>query len=125
MDARHLSRELWRWYILLLIANELDLAYTYVGLSRGAFLEGNPWLGPLLLTWWPIAIKVICLAGLALGLLVILEAGLPRQPRVLPALRIATPGSPAVLILPLVNLLPSPSPCRLLTHSGRPCPTPP
>src|SRR5439155_2367228 len=94
-------------YILLLIANELDLAYTYVGLSRGAFLEGNPWLGPLLLTWWPIAIKVICLAGLALGILVILEAGLPRQRRVLRALRVATAVYTAVLILHIVNLLTS------------------
>ena len=107
MDARHLSRELWRWYILLLIANELDLAYTYVGLSRGAFLEGNPWLGPLLLTWWPIIVKVICLAGLALGILVILEAGLPRQRRVLRALRMATAVYTAVLILHIVNLLTS------------------
>src|SRR5205809_7853177 len=103
MDARHLSRELWRWYILLLIANELDLAYTYVGLSRGAFLEGNPWLGPLLLTWWPIAIKVICLAGLALRTLVILEAGFPPPRRVLRALHGATAVYTALLILPLVN----------------------
>src|SRR3989442_12935738 len=99
MDARHLTRELWRWYILLLIANELDLAYTYVGLSRGAFLEGNPWMGPLLLTWWPITVKVICLAGLALGILGILEAGLPRQRRVLRALRMATPADTRALIL--------------------------
>src|SRR5438093_13041809 len=105
MDARHLTRELWRWYILLLIANELDLAYTYVGLSRGAFLEGNPWLGPLLLTWWPIRVKVICLAGLALGILVSLEAGLPRQRRVLRARRMATAVCTARLILHSVTLV--------------------
>ncbi len=107
MDARHLTRELWRWYILLLIANELDLAYTYVGLSRGAFLEGNPWLGPLLLTWWPIIVKVICLAGLALGILVILEAGLPRQRRVLRVLRMATTIYTAVVVLHVVYLVAS------------------
>ena len=107
MDARHLTRELWRWYILLLIANELDLAYTYVGLSRGAFLEGNPWMGPLLLTWWPITVKVTALGGLGLGILVILEAGVPRQRRVLSALRMATAVYTAVLVLHVVNLLAS------------------
>lgn len=104
---RVLSRELWRSYILLFIANELDLAYTYFGLSRGVFLEGNPWLRPMLLTWWPIAVKVVALGGLALGILVILEAGLPRQRRVLSALRMATAVYAAVVVLHLVNLLTS------------------
>ena len=108
MDARHLGRELWRWYILLFIANELDLAYTYVGLNRGAFLEGNPWLRPMLLTWWPIIVKVVALGGLALGIFVILEAGLPRQRRVLRVLRMATAVYTGVLVLHLVNLLTSP-----------------
>lgn len=105
--ARDLSRELWRSYVLLFIANELDLVYTYFGLSRGAFLEGNPWLRPLLLTWWPIVVKLIALGGLALGILVILEAGLPRQLRVLRVLRMATAIYTAVLVLHLVNLLTS------------------
>src|SRR2546426_3777467 len=79
MDARHLTRELWRWYILLLIANELDLAYTYVGLSRGAFLEGNLWLGHLLLPGGQIPARVTCRAGLLPGSLVLSEQGLPRR----------------------------------------------
>ena len=73
----------------------------------GAFLEGNPWLGPLLLTWWPIIVKVICLAGLALGILVILEAGLPRQRRVLRVLRMATTIYTAVVVLHVVYLVAS------------------
>jgi len=100
-----LSRELWRWYILLLIANELDLAYTYFGLSRGAFLEGNPWMEPYLLTWWPIGVKVVCLAALAVGIVAALSAGLVRQQRVLRALRVATGVYAAVLVLHVVNLV--------------------
>ncbi len=106
-DGRVLSRELWRWYILLLIANELDLAYTYFGLSRGAFLEGNPWMEPYLLTWWPIGVKAVCLAGLAVGIIAVLSAGLVRQQRVLRALRAATAVYAAVLVLHVVNLLAS------------------
>jgi len=106
-SERALSRELWRSYVLLFIANELDLVYTYFGLSRGVFLEGNPWLRPLLLTWWPIAIKVILLAALAFGIIVILEAGLPRQRRVLRALRMAITVYAGVLVLHVVNLLTS------------------
>jgi len=102
-----LSRELWRSYVLLFIANELDLVFTYFGLVRGVFLEGNPWLRPLLLTWWPIIVKVTALGGLALGILVILEAGVPRQRRVLSALRMATAVYTAVLVLHVVNLLAS------------------
>ncbi len=103
--GRVLSRELWRWYILLLIANELDLAYTYFGLSRGTFLEGNPWMEPYLLTWWPIGVKAVCLAGLAVGIIAVLSAGLVRQQRVLRALRVATGVYAAVLVLHIVNLL--------------------
>lgn len=105
--GRALSRELWRWYILLLIANELDLAYTYFGLSRGAFLEGNPWMEPFLLTWWPIGVKAVCLAALAVGIVAVLSTGLVRQERVLRALRAATVVYAAVLVLHLYNLLTS------------------
>lgn len=107
MDARRLSRELWRWYILLLIANELDLVYTYFGLSRGVFLEWNPWLRPHLLTWWPIGVKVACLAALAVGIIAVLRAGLAGQQRVLRALRTATGVYAGVLVLHIVYLLTS------------------
>lgn len=107
MNGRVLARELWRSYIVLLIANELDLAYTYFGLSRGGFLEWNPWLRPHLLTWWPIGVKVGCLAALGVGIFVILSAGLPRQQRVLRAMRVATAVYAGVLVLHVVNLLTS------------------
>lgn len=105
MDARHLTRELWRWYILLFIANELDLVYTYFGLSQGAFFEWNPWLRPLLLTWWPIIVKAVSLGGLAIAVVAVLQAGLIRQARVLRALRAVTVVYVAVLVLHLMNLL--------------------
>ncbi len=107
MNGRVLARELWRSYIVLLIANELDLVYTYFGLSRGAFLEWNPWLRPHLLTWWPIGVKVGCLAALAVGIIAIVRAGSSRQQRVLRALRVATAVYATVLVLHVVNLLTS------------------
>jgi len=102
-----LKRELWRWYILLFIANELDLVYTYFGLSQGSFLEGNPWLRPLLLTWWPMIVKAVALGGLAVAVVAVLQAGLIRQERVLRALRAVTAVYAAVLALHLMNLLAS------------------
>lgn len=103
-----LKWELWRWYILLFIANELDLVYTYFGLSQGAFLEGNPWLRPLLFTWWPIILKAVSLGGLAVAVVAVLQqTGLARQQRVLRLLRAVTVVYVAVLALHLVNLLAS------------------
>lgn len=103
--AQLLNRELWRWYVLLFIANELDLVYTYFGLGRGSFLEANPWLAPHLLTWWPITLKVVCLAGLAVAVVAVLEAGLGRQQRMLGALRFTTAVYAGVLVLHIMNLL--------------------
>lgn len=100
-----LSRQLWRWYILLFIANELDLVYTYFGLGQGFFQEGNPVIRPHLYTWWPITMKAVALAGLALGIAVVLRAGLRRQQRALKAIRMATAVYAAVLVLHLVTLL--------------------
>ncbi len=103
-----LKWELWRWYILLFIANELDLVYTYFGLSQGSFLEGNPWLRPLLLTWWPIIVKAVSLGGLAIAIVAVLQqTGLARQQRVLRALRAVTVVYVAVLALHVMNLLAS------------------
>lgn len=103
--AQLLNRELWRWYVLLFIANELDLVYTYFGLGRGSFLEANPFLEPHLLTWWPITLKIVCLAGLAVAVVAVLEAGLGRQQRVLQALRFATGVYTGVLVVHIFNLV--------------------
>jgi len=106
MSSRALrNRELWRWYILLLIANELDLAYTYLGLNRGTLLEANPLVAPHLYTWWPLAMKLVPLAGLALGLAVAARADDRRQRRALGAVRFATAVYTAILVMHLLNLL--------------------
>ena len=107
MDAAELPRKLWRSYIVLLIANELDLVYTYFGLSRGSFLEWNPWLKPHLLTWYPLTIKAVGLAALALGIVAVLRVGTPRQRRALLVLQTATAVYAGVLVLHLINLLDS------------------
>ncbi len=107
MDAAELPRKLWRSYIVLLIANELDLVYTYFGLSQGSFLEGNPWLKPHLLTWYPMTIKALALTALALGIVAVLRVGIPRQRRALLALQTATAVYAGVLVLHLINLLDS------------------
>ncbi len=107
MDTGQLPRKLWRSYILLFIANELDLVYTYFGLSQGMFLEGNPWLKPHILTWYPMGIKAVCLAALAIGIVAVLQTGIPRQRRALFALQAATAVYAGVLVLHLVNLVAS------------------
>lgn len=99
-----LHRDLWRWYASLLIANELDLVYTYVGLARGAFVEANPWLGPLLHTWWPIGIKAAALLLLAAGVALASRSAPTRQARVVRALRLAAVVYAGVLTLHLLYL---------------------
>lgn len=106
-NVRVFSRELWRWFLLLVIANELDLAYTYVGLSRGVFQEANPILRPHLYTWWPIALKVIALTGLALGIAAVVRHGFRRQQMVLEAVRITTAVYLVILVIHVVYLLTS------------------
>ncbi|MGH2395912.1 MAG: DUF5658 family protein [bacterium] len=62
-----LSRKTWRWYWVLLLANALDLLFTYTALERG-FEEWNPLLRPILLTIWPATLKLAAFAILAYGL---------------------------------------------------------
>lgn len=57
----------WRWYAALLLANALDLLFTYVAVERG-FEELNPLLRPILLTPWPAGVKMAVLVVLACGL---------------------------------------------------------
>lgn len=40
-------RDVWRLYLLLVLANELDLTFTYVGLATGTFVEANPLMAVL------------------------------------------------------------------------------
>ena len=103
--GRLLSRELWRWYVMLFIANELDLVYTYFGLSNGRFHEANPFLAPHLYSWWPIILKIVPLAGLALGIYVALRGNSRYQRRVLSLIRVATAIYVVILVMHLVNLV--------------------
>lgn len=108
MQTRTLpNRTLWRWYILLFIANYLDLAFTYMGLSRGNFFEANPLVRPHLYTWWPILMKLAPLAGLALGVYAVLSHAQHLQFRVLGALRLATAIYTLVLALHVLHVLSS------------------
>lgn len=61
------ARPLWRWYAVLLLANALDLLFTYTAVERGID-ELNPLLRPLLLTPWPTILKAVVLVLLAIGL---------------------------------------------------------
>ncbi|HEU4798967.1 MAG TPA: DUF5658 family protein [bacterium] len=108
MQAKDLlSQELWRWYILLVIANELDLIFTYFGLSRGMFLEANPLVAPHLYTWWPVAMKLFPLAGLALGIFAAVRTGHHRLPHALGAIRLTTAIYTVILVLHLLNFVTS------------------
>ncbi len=58
----------WRLYSLLVIANLLDLVFTYFGLGRGFFQEANPIAQAHLYTLWPLSMKAGGLTLLALGI---------------------------------------------------------
>jgi hypothetical protein len=100
-----LSKQLWRWYIVVFIANELDLVFTYFGLGQGFLQEVNPLLRPHIYTLWPITIKVLALAGLALGIAAAVNASFARKRRVLRVLHGVAAIYCIVLILHLVTIL--------------------
>ncbi|HEY3248361.1 MAG TPA: DUF5658 family protein [bacterium] len=100
-----LNRQLWRWYLLLVIANELDLVYTYFGLGRGFFAEANPLVQPYLLTLWPIAQKILPLLGLAIGVMAVARSTDRRQERMLTVLQAVTAVYAVVAFMHVVNLL--------------------
>lgn len=62
-----LSRKTWRWYWVLLLANAGDLLFTYTAVERG-IEEWNPILRPVLLTIWPVALKLGAFAVLGYGI---------------------------------------------------------
>ncbi len=103
--TRLFNRQLWLWYFLLLIANELDLVFTYFGLSRGLFLEANPLVRPLLFTLWPVVVKFGGLALLAPCIAAVLRTTLWRQRLVLGMVQIATWVYGIVLLMHLLYLL--------------------
>lgn len=97
--------DLWRLYAVLLIANELDLVLTYAGLSRGRFIEANPLMEPLLYTFWPLVMKQVPLAGLALGVASVLTLRPCLREQTSAAVSLATAVYAAVLIAHLLNIL--------------------
>jgi len=76
MPLEQTALQTWRWYWALLAANVLDLAFTYAAVGRGVE-EANRFLKPILLTPWPIAIKMSAFMLLGAGLLQLSRA---RQP---------------------------------------------
>ncbi|MDQ7843254.1 MAG: DUF5658 family protein [Armatimonadota bacterium] len=105
MGKRRPDGELWRWYAVLVIANELDLVFTYLGLSRGTFLEANPLVRPYLYTWWPFIMKLGPLAGLALAIAVVVRRGQRLHPRTLTAVRLAAVIYAGIVLLHIVTWL--------------------
>lgn len=96
------ERRLWRTYIFLVVANQLDVIYTYRGLALGLFQEGNPLLQAQVYTWWPIALKILALAALGVGIAAAVRAGWGQQRRLLFALQAVTAVYAAILILHVV-----------------------
>jgi hypothetical protein len=92
-------------YLLLVLANELDLTFTYVGLATGTFVEANPLMAPLLYTFWPIVMKHIPLAGLAVAIVAValMRPGLRR--RLQQALSLAATVYAGVLLAHALNAL--------------------
>jgi hypothetical protein len=97
--ARH---NVWRWYWVLLIANALDLLFTYTAAERGVE-EANAFLQPLLLTPWPAILKFYWLGILAIALVAAMPLGITRL-RVLLLLRVATYVYVGVVIFHLIGL---------------------
>ncbi len=79
---------MWRWYWALWIANALDLLFTYTAAERGVG-ELNLLLAPIILTLWPLVLKLLFLAILGAGLTLVIPAG-PRPARVLRLVRVTT-----------------------------------
>lgn len=69
-----LTRIFWRWYAALLLANALDLLFTYAAVERGV-AEWNPIVRPFLLTPWPPLVKLAAFAFLGYGLWQVVRRG--------------------------------------------------
>jgi hypothetical protein len=75
-----LTRVFWRWYAALLLANALDLLFTYIAAERGID-ELNPVMRPLLLTPWPAVVKLAAFSLLGFGLWQVVRNG--RRPELI------------------------------------------
>lgn len=98
----NLSHPIWRWYWVLLIANALDLLFTYTAAERG-FEEANAILQPVLLTPWPAILKFYWLGILGIGLVAAMPVGVSRL-RVFFLLRVATYVYVGVILFHLIGL---------------------
>ena len=92
----------WRWYAALLIANTFDLLFTYTAVERG-IEEWNPLIRPVLLTPWPIFVKLVAFGLLAYGLWQTLRR-VQRPGRILPLLQSATVIYLLVIAIHIVGL---------------------
>jgi hypothetical protein len=79
--------QIWRSYWALVVLNAVDLLFTYTAVERGVD-EANVLLRPVLLTPWPLTIKMAALVLLALALAQAAQST-SRIPRVLRMLRLA------------------------------------
>lgn len=70
----NLTRIFWRWYAALLLANALDLLFTYAAVERGIG-EWNPVMRPFVLTPWPPIVKLAAFALLGYGLWQVVRYG--------------------------------------------------
>jgi Domain of unknown function (DUF5658) len=86
-EAVGASRRLWTLFGLLALLQVMDLATTYIALTKGA-REGNPALSSLLFTPAAPLLKVIALAGLAILIVLSTNWGRPAPARVLTAARL-------------------------------------
>lgn len=102
MSPQQMVRGIWRWYGVLLVANALDLLFTYVAVQRGVG-EMNWILQPILLTPWPTVLKFSALGLLGVGLLYVMPVG--RRPfRMLQMVRATAYFYLGVLLFHLVGL---------------------
>ena len=97
--ASHFGTILWRWYAVLLLANALDVLFTYTAAERG-FQELNPILKPILLTPWPVMWKLGALTLLAYGLWQLAES---RQ-RSLPVLGLLQSATTIYLVVIVLHV---------------------
>lgn len=102
---RRFHRKVWEWYLLLLIANGLDLLFTYFGVSHGILEEANPLLRPYILTVWPFVVKIGELALLALVIVAMLRTPQSRARFVFRTLQVVTGAYGVVLLMHLLNLV--------------------
>ncbi len=102
---RRFNRELWEWYLLLLIVNGLDLMFTYFGVSHGYVHEANPLLRSYILTPWVFVVKMAGMVLLAMVIAVLLRTTPGRVRLILGAVQVAAGLYGIVLMMHVLYLL--------------------